>query len=175
MRTTFSRFDSGEPINFGITLSEAKSFLRVDHSNDDETIRFLITASLEAAESELGFPVVSRSMKVEAPVSWTTEIAPFYVNEVISVASNGTTYNDYELLHTDAGSCIVFSVLPSVSFVIVEFTTGTTACPPNVKLAMLKYVVDGYEQRTSDVYGVSTTKSSFAFDRLLHSNKRYSL
>lgn len=175
MRNTFTRYDSGEPLNYGITLTEAKQFLRVDHTNDDTTINLLITSSLEAAESELGFPIISRSMSVEVPVSWTVQVAPYHVNEVTSVYDGATIYADYDLVHSDDGSYITFSVLPDAAFVSIDFTTGVTVCPSNVKLAMLKYVVDNYEQRTSEVYGVSTTKSSFAFDRLLHSYKRYSI
>jgi hypothetical protein len=131
----------------------------------------LITGSLEAAEDFLGYPITSRSMSAEYPTNWTINVAPFYVNSVSSVSAGTASFTDYELVNSANGASLYLGSMPDTETINVTFTTGQTSASANVKLAMLKYIVDGYEQRSNDVYGASVAKPSFSFVNLLHPNK----
>jgi len=174
MGNSFSGYTSTEPLTYGLSLTDAKRYLRVDHELDDNLINMLITGSLDAAEDFLGYPITSRSMSAEYPTNWTIQIAPFYVKSA-EVMVGTSSFTDFELENKPDGAYLYFGSLPNIDKVSVAFNTGDATVSANVKLAMLKYVVDGYEQRSNDVYGVSVSKPSFSFVNLLHPNKRYTL
>lgn len=174
MSSTLSRYTSSDPLTYGISLTEAKRYLRIDHTLDDELVSMLITGSLEAAEDFLGYPITSRSLSADFPTNWTIDIAPFHVKDV-AVLEGTSSFTDYELANKDNGASLYLGSLPNTETLNVTFTTGDVSIPTNIKLAMLKYVVDGYEQRSNDIYGVSVAKSSFSFANLLHPNKRYTV
>lgn len=174
MANTFSMYSSGDPTTYGLTVAEAKKYLRVDHSLDDDLINTLITGSLEAAEDFLGYPITSRSLSASYATNWTIEVAPFYVKNV-AVMVGTASFTDMEIENKANGAYLYLGSLPNSETVSVTFDTGDATVPANVKLAMLKYVVDGYEQRSNDAYGVSVSKPSFSFANLLHPNKHYTV
>lgn len=174
MANTFSNYSSSAPADYGLDLAITKKYLRVDHNLDDDLINMLITGSLDATEDFLGYPITSRSMSGDYPTDWTVSIAPFYVKDA-AVMVGTSSFTDYTLVNKPNGAYLYLGSLPSTDSIHVDFTTGDATVSSNIRLAMLKYVVDSYEQRSNDVYGASVAKPSFSFVNLLHPNKRYTL
>lgn len=174
MANTVSNLTAGDPLSYGLSISEAQKYLRDDDPNAVDVVNLLITGSLEAAEDFLGYPITSRSLSGEFATNWTINIAPFYAKNV-SIMVGTSSFSDFELENKQNGAYVYLKSLPEVDTVSITFETGEATVPANMKLAMLKYVVDGYEQRSNDVYGASVSKPSFSFANLLHPNKHYTV
>ena len=119
-----------------VTLAEAKTWLRVDHTADDDLIQNIIIPSAQGKiEMETG---LSLSPGMEVTVDFydvektTTFDLPFApVTEIDGVAAVADT------------------VVIGAGDTTVDYTCGFDVCPPDLKLAVLNQITWDYDNRGS--------------------------
>ena len=144
-----------------VTLAEAKSFCRIDGSDEDALVNALIAAARLQVESLTGRALITQTWRL------TMACAPRLVElPVIPVAA---------LVAAPAGAVVqgdaVLLVEP-VDELTVDYTAGYGAAadvPGDLKQAVLTLVAYWYENRDA------VTMPPFGFDRLIASYKRVRL
>jgi hypothetical protein len=154
-------------VSYPITLTEAKQWLRVDTSVDDNFINMLVTASLSDLESGYGFPITPKILEKKYVAGWAVPLADFTVNGVVSVVSGSNNYTADTKLEDNV---LYFTVLPDAPYVVVRFTAGYDAVPQDTVFTMLKYITDGYENRTSEL-PFQMNKSINTYDNMVGKRK----
>ena len=147
---------STDPASEPITLSEAKTFLRIDSSDEDTLISEMITAARIAAEEQTGKSLISQSWQVayddcpppvvklpNGPVQSVTSVKSIDENAAETIVS-ATSY------HLNALQELVFESVPSGHQIIIEYVAGFGAAsdvPANLVQGILLHVANLYEHR----------------------------
>jgi uncharacterized phiE125 gp8 family phage protein len=174
------------PVSEPITLAEAKTFLRVDHTDEDILIQSLITASREYCEVFQRRSIATKTYEMTLD-RFPSErfiripLPPLKtVSSVIYKDSEGTdtTFTDY-VVDTDnePGQIVLdynkswpsFTPYP-VNVVRIQFTAGYDEIPEQTKQAMYMLIGHWYENRES-VSPQSMNTVPFATDALLYPNR----
>lgn len=144
-----------------VSVAEAKTHLRIDHSEDD----VLIESMIEAATGHLDGPngILGRGLITQVWSETFERFAPELPLRVGPVSSiSGVTYTDDDgqpqaapgaRLVTHMGSAwavpAVGEAWPSGRTVSVEYTVGSDTAPAPIKAAILLHVGALYEHRES--------------------------
>lgn len=145
---------------YGMTLTEAKNYLRVDLADDDTLINSFITASFEqvAYECNTSFLPATYSMSVYSSSGYL-----FLTSQDVNYVSTGSlSYNGsswYTYLDTDFTGNITYYCNASGSY------------PTNVKVAQMILISSFYENRNPEVIGASVAPLSFSVNALLNPYK----
>lgn len=158
------------PVDYIHSLETTKQWLRQTDNGDDALIEMLVTQSFHACEDDTGHPYGNYTLATTVPTSWQVQITSFPVDAVTSVS--GLSSGSYYLRHDRVGNAYVcLNELPASPDVTITFTV-TGDVTPREKLAVLKGVVDEYEQRSSQVdRSLSTTAN--ARESLLNPTKPF--
>jgi uncharacterized phiE125 gp8 family phage protein len=167
-----------------LTLTEAKSFLRVDYNDDDSIITNLIygvtgyfentTARYFTAQDwTVSFPRSESSGYVEIQRGWLSSVSEIRLwNDTTSSFAAST---DYYLYPNNGFSRIIFSEAISdptnAPFSIqVDFSCGITSIPLDLKQALLAHINFLYENR-GDVVAVGKLQAPLESE-LVYGNYR---
>jgi len=117
-----------------VTLAEAKAWLRVDGTYDDELIEdIIIPAAQDRIESATGIAISSGTiiaLTVSAAENNGRVIAPLAPITAADVEYSGDTF--ITTTGTDQE---------------ITYTAGLTECPPDLKLALLNQITQDYDNR----------------------------
>ncbi len=162
----------GGPASEPVSLAEAKTHLRVDHSDEDDLISSLITTSRLQVEAALGLALITQQWVLRAdcwPLSGVVELPlrPLIsVDEVRVLDAEGaaTTLDDISYAVDNNGdrprlmSRTGYWPLPGARLngIEIEFTAGfgTTASlvPHDIRQALLALIVHWFEHRGADAH-----------------------
>lgn len=138
-----------------VTLAEAKNYLRVDYSEDDDLIEALIATAQTRLEQYAGVAMTTRTLKVVAYVDEFIEL-PYTPTNTISLVEYWDNEawvtmvsGDYNVLGDTTKK--VYMVANNGMEYRFTYTCGYATTPNGMKTAMLKYVADLYEYRESSV------------------------
>lgn len=141
--------------SYGPTLSEAKNYLRVDHSLDDGLINAFVSASYDQVCNETNRDFSPTVTTVDI-ISGSTE---FITIQEISNVSSGS------LELREDGSYVVF---PSYFNGKLRYETAvSSSVPDTVRVAQLMLISNWYDQRGNCVVGASVAKLDYAVEALL--------
>ena len=128
-----------------VDLALAKSYIKVENSDDDTVIQLLTDSALEMIEDFLGFDLFAKKYIQYNREELIIPIERMYVDEIISVKDKNGTEIDYQVHgEWNAEVTLIVSVHQDV------YTTFTTKNPiiQNVfKTAILMQVAHMYENR----------------------------
>lgn len=154
------------PTSNAVTSTEAKAHLRVDHTDDDTYIAFLITAAQDAVEAYTGRKLIEGTYVLllddfpkdgiyvpYSPVKSVSSLKYYNSSNMLTTMDTGDYYyNIYEepmLIHyTDGEYPDVYDY--RTDNVQVTFKSGYTSpdvVPPALKHAILILIADMYENR----------------------------
>jgi len=185
-----------------ISLTDAKRYLRIPHSDDDAEINALIAAATAKAESYLGTKLNSQTAvrKFDKFGDLSLPAPLVSVNKVTYVDSDGVSQTLYDTTSSPQVSSDVFQVVglytsgmdvnykpyitlddgqawPSTKTqaeaVTVTVTAGYATVPENVKYAVLLLVNHLYENREASITGVSVEELPMGFHELLNVNRKW--
>lgn len=159
------------PASEPVSLAEAKLFLRVDHSAEDELITMLIVAAREAVEAAIGRALITRRVRESLDI-WVREAAQGAVlglgpvTDVVAVrllADNGSQSvletERYRLDgHRDRPRLVFADGVPAtlrqIGGIEIEYDCGYADEPEDLpvalRLATLQIVASLYELRLGD-------------------------
>lgn len=151
-----------------VSLSEAKSHLRVDFDDDDILIQSLIDAAvshIDGPEGTLGQAISAQTWAQEYDGFLGDLVLPIGpVQSVVSVIHEGGAFEDYRLLNDGRGAFLRANGSAPSGPVTVTFVTGYSEVPAAIKAAILLHVGTLYEHRETMV---ETVKPSRAYEALL--------
>lgn len=155
-RTLFIIMKKTTYSGYGVTLTEAKAYLRVENSDEDLLIDSLVTASYLQAIAETNQDFLQTS----------------YTQSFVS--SSGTLFlTSQDITHLSTGSLVSADGV-SYTFIADQYTGDVSyitaesgSLPANVKVAMLMLVSNWFENRQPDVIGASVSPLSFSVQALL--------
>jgi uncharacterized phiE125 gp8 family phage protein len=159
------------PASEPVSLAEAKRFLRVDHTHEDDLITTLIGAAREAVEAGIGRALITRRVRESLDI-WVREAAQGAVlglgpvTDVVAVrllADNGSQSvlepERYRLEGNRDRPRLVFAsgvpaTLRAIGGIEIEYDCGyadeADALPVALRLATLQIVASLYELRQGD-------------------------
>jgi uncharacterized phiE125 gp8 family phage protein len=144
-----------EEVTNPVTLAEAKNYLRVDFSEDDDLIESLITSARVRLEQYAGIAMTERTLQVVAYVDELIELPYAPITNILSVeyfsANTWVEIEDgaYEVIGTTVRK--VFTInYPGMEYRFT-YNCGYDCVPSTLKTATLKLVSDLYEYRESSV------------------------
>jgi uncharacterized phiE125 gp8 family phage protein len=149
---------SADPASEPISLSEAKTFLRIDGTDEDALITEMISAARIAAEEQTGKSLISQSWQVmyddcPPPVVPLAHGPVQSVTSVKSIAENvSETVIAATSYHLNALQELVFESVPSGHQIVIEYVAGFGAAsdvPANLVQGVLLHVANLYEHRDS--------------------------
>lgn len=163
-----------------ISTADAKAWLRVEHSADDDLIAMLVASATAHAENYLSQAFMEQEI-TETFDAWQPEIK-LTIHPVISVDSieyiddNGdaqTLDSSVYLVDNYQKRCIITPAYsqswPSArtqrNTITVTYTAGYETLPADAKLALLLMVADAYENRQDSVKQLPTA-SKYILDRI---------
>jgi Phage gp6-like head-tail connector protein len=119
-------FVSTEPAMEPVTLTQAKNFLRVSITDDDDLIGFLITAAREACEA-----FCSRSFAIKSYIQ-TLDSFPYYTDTVLSQMAYPPSYYSLPMYSTtlwNYSQMIKLYMPPAIAVQGIDYTLpdGTNA------------------------------------------------
>lgn len=151
-----------------LTIDTVKNYLKIDFDEDDLLLTDMITAAREQAEQITGLSLVEKTIVLFDDDYELNYELPFPEhNEVTSVKLDGTE----SLSSTQViGNKVKKLILPATytadatgGGLEVTYTT-TGACPEAVKIALLKNIVEWYENRgnTTDITANQLNENTIA-------------
>jgi hypothetical protein len=138
-----------------VTLAEAKNYLRVDYSEDDDLIEALINTAQTRLEQYAGVAMTPRTLKVVAFVNDFIEL-PYTPTNTISKVEywDSTNWIEMEI----GGYQVIGDTTKKVYMTSIynnefrfTYTCGYATTPQTMKTSLLKMVSDLYEYRESSV------------------------
>jgi hypothetical protein len=132
-----------------VSLANAKSWLRVDHSTDDDLLEDIIIPAAQSMIENATGRALSEDTEIQVVVSSESNIGwlslPFAPVTAVSLPTTGITVNN-DVAEMTAGEAIT-----------IEYTAGYTTCPPDLIMAVLNQVSWMYENRGDEPknYGIS--------------------
>lgn len=157
-----------EPVEEPITLAEAKTHCRVDHSADDDYLAALIRAAREVCEKEIGRAFVTQSLRMtmecfppgvielpRPPLISVTSIQYYDISHVLQTLPA----TQYEVdTDSDPGRVapgfffywpVTYSMLGAVAINYTAGYGGRADVPQSIKQAMLLDIGHWYENRSA--------------------------
>ena len=163
-----------------VTLTEAKNYLRVDYSEDDDLIESLITTARVRLEQYAGVAMTERTLQVVAYVDNFIELPYVPIGTVLTVEVFAG--NDWVELTENMGYYLVGSTYVKTfmtSYLSSEFrftyTCGYASTPQIMKTALLKMVSDLYEYRESSVEATRPSANLMTAYELIRPFKRINI
>jgi uncharacterized phiE125 gp8 family phage protein len=153
---------AGEPV----TLTEAKTQLRVTFTDDDTEITALITKARKRVENYCNISIVYQRIQMIGALSYCQDLPYGPVIGIESVATNtGDTgsgpiaYTNFDVNWDSTGN--MFNV-PTGAKYQVTYTAGMSSCPADLKDTILQVLTFLYENRGKviDVTGVQQVLSN---------------
>jgi uncharacterized phiE125 gp8 family phage protein len=144
-----------EEVTNPITLAEAKNYLRVDFSEDDDLIEALITSARVRLEQYAGIAMTPRTLQVVAYVDELIELPYAPISYILTVEyfsnNNWVEIEDgaYEVIGTTVRKVFTRDY-PGMEYRFT-YNCGYEEVPSTLKTATLKLVSDLYEYRESSV------------------------
>lgn len=136
-------YDNGDPGDV-VTLTEAKSYMKVEDDSEDDLISSLITAAVDLLEKYSFVNFTRRTVKATANNRNGGIYLPFGpVDDLTSITDADDNNYDYKLI----GSKFKQLEYPVMSPVILEYEGGFTECPQQIKTAVKAQVLFMYENR----------------------------
>jgi hypothetical protein len=141
--------------SYGITLQEAKDYLKVEHTLEDTILSSLVSASYEqiCAETNRDFSETSYTDTIRSGS------CVFVTSQTVDSISSGSLDN------RDDGAYVTFENIYNGPISYTVATGGSV--PQNAKVAQLMLVSHWYENRNPYAIGVSATPLGFAVESLL--------
>lgn len=175
-----------------VSLSEAKTHLRMDDIDADDTyITSLISAARAAAERETNRDILSRTWDYKMPAFPVDEFAlpKAPVSSVTSIkyidggGVEQTVADSVYDAHLDATSPFIYlsygktwpSTREQADAVAVRFVTGYSSTPEPIVAAIKMLVADLYQNRASAVTGTIVTPTLRSAQKLLAPYRRLRL
>lgn len=173
------------PATEPLTTSEAKSHVRVDHTDDDTFIDSLITAVRVAVENETNRKMISQTWKIAYPHFHDPMILPFADLTSVSSITYYDQANAQQTLSTDVYEVDTQSMVGQIHLgyaqvwpttylrhdaVEITYVVGyadASSVPQPLKQAMLLMLGHYYENRESVAVGVNTMEIPMAYKHLL--------
>lgn len=140
--------DISDPPVEPVTLAETKTFLRVDHDDEDALINTLIASARETLEAHLNVAMIARPMQFATTPADMICLPRWPVIQVETVIADGVATTDYraELRRRPSTLCVSAN-----DHVEIGFTAGYGSDPSDVpaplRQAMLLLVSRAYEHR----------------------------
>ncbi len=179
-----------EPDTEAISLEEARLHLKVDHQVDDTLIERIIKAARKYVEQMYGYapapatfsqvldqwpdfpckpiylmraPVADDSVTAEVFVggSWQTVAADQFFLDNLSRPNRVIPASNVTLPEPDM----------EIGGIRVKFEAGTAECPDDVRQAMFMLIGSMYENRSSEVVGVSASVLEHGLTMLMANHK----
>lgn len=151
-----------EPASEPISLAEAKLFLRVDHSDEDDLISALVTASRQILEQETRRCFLATSLRATYPVWEERMYLPRSPLSSVTAVKYYDDANELQTLSSDYYLVEDEEIQPSISLrygyswpttysrplpIHVEFDAGYETVPGPIVQAMYLLIGDMYEHR----------------------------
>ena len=143
--------DGSEPI----TLAEAKLFLRINGTAQDDLITELITVTREIAEEYMGRSIVEQTWQMifDDAISGNIPLLRCPIVAISSVKSidedDAETVIDTGLYSLNSDEEIVLENYISGHKIEIEYTAGYTTVPTTIKQGMLMHIVAMHDDRTN--------------------------
>lgn len=147
------------PVGEPLSLSEAKSFLRIDHTADDATITRAIVAARQAAEEYLRLLLLPQTYSFEVtglchvlplPVGPAQTIQDIYAYDA---EGNATEVNAANYRLSLDGHSVIFASIHAAASYLIEFEAGmasdAASVPALIKQGMLHHIAVLMEQRAA--------------------------
>lgn len=145
------------PAEEPLTLGEAKSYLRVEHSDDDSLIGQCISAAREAAEAFMKISLVTQSWKISfndrAPMRIALPLGPVQsISSVILTDESGastTVASSSYFLDASRNYLVLQDVLEEHE-ITISYSAGFGGAdnvPFSIKQGMLQHIAQMYENR----------------------------
>ena len=144
-----------------LTVSGVKTYLRIDHSDEDTLISEMIAAVRMVAEDQINKSLITQSWKVvyddntpslvdlpHGPVQSITSV------KVVAEDAGETTINA-ATYHVNALGDLVFESTPSGHRIVIEYVAGygdaVSDVPTDIRHSLLMHVAQLYEFRDTTV------------------------
>lgn len=159
-----------------VTLTEAKNYLRVDFSEDDDLIEALINTAQTRLEQYAGIAMTPRTLKVVAFVDEFIEL-PYTPTNTISKVEY---WDNNAWVEMQVGGYYVLGETTKKVYMTSVFdnefrftyTCGYATTPQTMKTALLKMVSDLYEYRESSVEATKPSANLMTAYELMKPFKR---
>lgn len=138
-----------------ITLDEAKSWMRVDDTNDDTLITALITQTRELVEEYLNTSIVQTTLVLDATARKELLLPYGPVVTITTVQDQegedvDYTYNGFYIDFGDVGTISVTGGDTTYVDTVTTYDAGVSTIPSGLKLGMLEVIAWLYENRGDD-------------------------
>lgn len=182
------------PTTTPITAAEAKTQMRVEHSDDDTLIARLVDVAVAFCDAKgaLGKAMITQTWAqwlapnpstvrlLLGPVQSVTAVKYYNASNVLTT----DTLSNYDVL----GTSTYTTVKPKTGYtwpttynrddaIKIEYTVGygdaTTDVPQNVRHALMMLVAHWYENRENELIGVSSQTLPFGFEELLGQDRAH--
>ena len=140
-----------------ISLSEAKNWLKIDFTTDDDLITMIITAVREFAENYTGLSLIAKTIeyfdeapksKIVLPFPEHSSITEVKINNVVTTGYLKTGLTQFII---DISPVYQSSTENDNGLYVKYETTGT--CPTGLKSLMLKEIDEQYRNRGNTFEG----------------------
>lgn len=166
-----------------ISTSEAKAWLRVEHSEDDAIIAMLVASATQTAQNYLSQAFVTQTI-TETFDTWDSEMKltihpvqavtgiTYIDSDGVSQTLSSTIYNvdtyAKRAILTQAYNQTYPSLQTQRNAITVVYTAGyglATSVPADIKQALLLMIADAYENRQDSVKQLPSA-SKYILDRI---------
>lgn len=146
---------SKQPASYGLTLTETKTYLKVEHNLEDTLLNGLISASYQHVCNHCNRDLV----ETVCTTSFYSGSTEFIATQDVTDLSTGSLVRRYD------GNWIVFDdyYTGNVSY----RTAVSSSMPEPAKIAQLMLVSQFFENRSTIVVGASVSPLQIAVDALL--------
>lgn len=166
-----------------VALSEAKSFMGIDHSDDDTLIGRLINMSIDIAERYTGSMIKRRTMTLEYDQHASSILLPFPPHVSVDavrtkVLGVETALASDEFFLTGQDQKVLHLKFPvRYQGLEVDITTGfgATDVPDGIIIALLKIINSQFEDRSNVAGGTIVTKMPNDAKSILNNYRRRSI
>lgn len=169
-----------------VSLDEVKQYLRVDFTDDDTLITFLIRTAREYCEQILNASLVEKRseyylnefpaenyIKIPKPPLVTVESVTIKDSEGIE-----NTFNDYVVVENEFEESKILATngWPNIELypanpIKITYTAGYSTVPEPIKMAILLLITHWYENR--EIIGQTTSQINFSVNALLSPYRRW--
>ena len=146
-----------EPAVEPLSLSEVKTFLRIDHNNEDKLLNDIVKAALIVAEEQTGRSMITQSWRISyddcPPQALDLTHGPIQsITSVKVIAEDGSeTTIDSSHYHVNSVQDLIFNTVPSGHQVQIDYVGGfgdaASDVPRDITQAMLMHIAHLYEHR----------------------------
>lgn len=162
-----------DAVTYPVTLTEAKNFLRVDYTNDDDLITDIIKAATEKAEKYMNRSVTQKDV-IMSYTSFSNRIQLPYP-PYLSIDSVTVKYRGEDTVLVEDSDFFLYGVRDlTIEFdkyyrdyqLQINASVGYTTVPTAIKQGILKLIARMYEYRNDFMEGVSVNDIKESFNVL---------